>query len=195
MKKRLCSALLIGLSTAGCGSSPKPQYYTLQAPPPPTLHSSIAGTAQPEIVIAPITLPEAVDRTQWVMRTGDNTLEISDAHRWAEPLQSGIARVLAANLSQLLDTPSVTAFGAHAATDQAIRVNVEITAFESSPGQDATIAALWTIKRPGNNQPLSGRSVARETPDDNGYPAMAAAYSRALTQISREIAAALRGAR
>lgn len=191
---KIAATLLTCLSLAGCGSSPKAQYYTLQAPPSPAAQSTIIDAAQPEILIGPISLPEAVDRSQWVLRTGDNTLDISDTQRWAEPLKTGIARVLAANLVQLLGTPKVTLFGAGVAADAAVRINIDIAAFESAPGDSATIEALWTIKAAGNGKPLSGRSIVREALPDAGYQAVAAGHGRALAQISREIAAALRQA-
>ncbi|WP_173586095.1 PqiC family protein, partial [Methylogaea oryzae] len=98
MTTRTFRVLIACLALAGCGSSPKPRYYTLQMPPASAGQPS--DKAQAGVVVGPVNLPEAVDRVQLVLRSGDNTVDISDAHRWAEPLKSQVARVLAANLAR-----------------------------------------------------------------------------------------------
>ena len=40
----------------------------------------------PSVWVAPVTLPEAVDRPQLVVRVTPNRVAILDGHRWAEPL-------------------------------------------------------------------------------------------------------------
>lgn len=190
MRSTLAFISFACLIVTGCSSSVKTQYYTLQGPPSSAARSGVADSALPDIVIAQIALPEAVDRTQIVVRTGDNTLDINDAQRWADPLKSGIARVLAANLAQLLDN-RVTATETGGAHD--IRVNVEILSFESALGKSATIEAQWTITPGDSGKPLRGRSLAHESLAGNDYSSLAAGHSRALAQISREIAEAMRG--
>lgn len=193
MSSRIAIILCICLVIIGCGSSPKTQFYTLQAPPSPKVRSAVVDSSQSDVVIGPVTLPETVDRTQFVVRTGENTLDISDTNRWAEPLKNGIARVLAANLSQLLGMLRVSAFGAVGLSEHDIRVTVDILSFESTLGKTATIEALWIISRSKGSKPLRGRSLIHETLQGNDYAAVAAGHGRALTQISREIAAAIRG--
>lgn len=192
MTTRIALLVLICLLIAGC-SSPKTRYYTLQAPAAPAVPGAVADASQSGVLVGPVTLPDAVDRNQFVLRTGDNTVDISDANRWAEPLKSQIVRVLVANLSQLLGGMRVSAMGTGAANEQDFRVSLDIQSFESTLGGSAAIEARWTISR-AKGKPLSGRSVVREPLDGAGYEALAAGHGRALAQISREIAEAIRGA-
>lgn len=192
MPNRTAPVLLVCLLLAGC-ASPKARYYTLQAPSAPAAPGAVADASQPGVVVGPVTLPEAVDRSQFVLRTGENTVDISDANRWAEPLKSQIARVLVANLAQLLGAMRVSAMVAGAANDRDFRVSLDIQSFECSLGNSAAIEARWIVSRAGG-KPLSGRSVVREPLDGGGYEALAAGHGRALAQISREIAEAIRGA-
>lgn len=189
---RVFTTALIGLLLAGCGASAKPRYYTLQAPSA-AVASSVADSAQPAVLVGPVNLPEAVDRSQFVLRTGENTVDISDGHRWAEPLKSQIARVLVAQLSQQLGERRVAALGAGAVGEQDFRVALDIQSFESSLSEGAAIDSRWTLSR-AKGKALNGRSVVREPLDGEGYSALAAAHGRALARISRDIAAALRGA-
>lgn len=191
MPSRPLAAALAVLLLAGC-SSAKPRYYTLQAPSP-AASSGVADSAQPAVLVGPVNLPEAVDRSQFVLRTGANTVDISDAHRWAEPLKSQIARVLIAQLSQQLGERRVAALGMSAVGEQDLRVMLDIQSFESSLTDGAAIEVRWTLSR-AKGKAVNGRSVAREALDGEGYQALAAAHGRALARISRDIAAAVRQA-
>lgn len=191
MTTRTACALLACLALSGCGSSPKPRYYTLQMP---SAAGQPADGAQAGVVLGPVNLPEAVDRVQLVLRSGDNTVDISDAHRWAEPLKSQVGRVLAANLARELGTPRVSLFGTATGVEGDIRVAVDIVDLQATLGGDASVEALWTVRGAHDAPPLHGRAVARVALPGSGYEAVAAAYGSALAQIGKEIAATVRRA-
>lgn len=54
----------------------------------------------PRIVLRPIMVPEYLRGRIMQVRVGDNELQFIDQARWAEPLESGMARVLREDLSQ-----------------------------------------------------------------------------------------------
>ena len=73
-KLLLMAALLGATALAGCGSSPKTNFYTLSAaaapaPAGPRISYSVA--------IAAITLPDGIDRPQLVVRTGANQVSVA----------------------------------------------------------------------------------------------------------------------
>lgn len=177
---------------SGCAGSPRIDYYTLDAPP----FSAAPGTdsAHLSILLGPMTLAEMVDRPQLVIRTGGNRVEIVDTSRWAQPLKGETARVLAANLAREMGTLRVYLHGQGMAADPDIRVAVDILRFESLPGVEATIEALWTVRRKDGGTPLTGRSEIHEAVPDEGYDPLVAAHGRALAHISRDIAKAMRAA-
>lgn len=189
-------AILLSLTlaaAAGCGSSPKRNFYTLQAPPGTSARSQVSQVGQPAIVVGPVTVPDTVDRAQIVLRTGDNRLEISDLHRWAEPLRSEIGQVLAANLSRDLGGTQVFVQGWEtAAGEPEIRVAVDVLRFDSVLDDAATVEAAWVVRR-NQGLPVRGRTAARELLRGQGYEALAAAHARALARISRDIAGVIRG--
>jgi uncharacterized lipoprotein YmbA len=64
--------------------------------------------------------------------------------------------------------------------------------FEFSAQEGALVEALWTIRTAKDAPPRSGRSQAR-SPGTGGDPqSMAAAQSRAVEMLARDIAAAIR---
>ncbi|HET7731939.1 MAG TPA: PqiC family protein [Usitatibacter sp.] len=174
---------------ASCGGSPvKENFYTLSGPQAPMP----AASANPRsIFVGPVTVPESVDRLPMVLRTAANQVEISDAHRWAEPLKASIPRVLAETLMREMATPNVRYTRAGSPLDADFRVAVEVQRFESSLTQGATVDALWTVT-PRQGTPRSGRSTVSEPPASADPGGVAAAHSRALERVGREIAAAMK---
>lgn len=185
-------AVSLGLAQA-CASSPPMHFYTLSAEtsgsPPP-----IQPGKDRRIVVGPVSIPDVVDRPQIVVRSGPNQVTLVDDHRWAEPLKSDVTRVIAENIGRLVGSGRVWAYPENAGGPLDYRVLVAIQFFESTPGRDVAIDALWTV------QPLSqpeaesksGRSRVEEPITGNGYEAIVAAHSRALGVVSREIAEAIR---
>lgn len=182
----LSLALLLWL--AACGSSPAPRYYTLAA-----IGESATPSAAnaPSVWVAPATLPESVDRPQLVVRVAPNRVAILDQHRWAEPLSGAIARTIAADLAALLGA-RVSAEAQHAAAGAQVRVLVDVQRFESLPGQSVTIEALWSVRRGAESEAQRGHSLVSEPAGAPDYEALAAAHSRALAALSRDIAQAIR---
>jgi len=64
--------------------------------------------------------------------------------------------------------------------------------FESAPGEAATLDAIWTVRRTQDGKTETGRTTAREPARENGYEALAAAHSRAVTRLSQDIAEQVR---
>src|SRR5436190_23661299 len=95
--------ILVAALAAACGTPPKEHFYTLSFATP----VEPATPATVTIAVAAVAVPEAVDRTSMVVRTGPNQVDIDDLHRWAEPLKSAIPRALAANLAREIPTARV----------------------------------------------------------------------------------------
>jgi uncharacterized lipoprotein YmbA len=177
--------LLLCLLLAACGSTPKEHFYTLSfaEPPQPTAQATIT------VAVAAVTLPDAVDRTPMVLRTGPNQVDIDDLHRWAEPLKSAVPRALAGNIARELGNASVTS-GRQAATTADYRVAVDVRRFESSFADGAVLEAAWTVTGK-TGAPVTGMTLAREPAPSPDHAGIAAAHSRALERLAREIAATI----
>jgi uncharacterized lipoprotein YmbA len=190
MASSVARILLIAFVTAalsGCGATNPSHFYTLD------LTASPEGTPDAGITVAvgPVTLPASVDRPQFVVQVAPNQVDIDEYNRWAAPLDDNIARVVAGNLAVLLGTPRV-ARAPFANFNPTYRVTIDVQRFESVPGKSALIDALWTVRKSADGQTRSGHTLAREVVQGKGFDALAAAHSRALEQVSRDIAAAIR---
>ena len=191
------AVIFLALVTGACSRSPRVNFYMLE----PVAKVDAAATAKvgaaatakavPAIVVGPVTLPEVVDRPQLVVRVAANRVEILETHRWAENLKSEIPRVIAENLGRLLGSDRVSSYRQHAGADAQYRVLIDIIRFESVPGEAVTVETLWTIRRATGEISKKGRSLVREETKGPGYDAVAAACSRALLGVSRELALAI----
>ena len=173
--------------TAGCASSPVTRFYTLSAAAAPAATSS-----QLSVVVGPVAVPAVVDRPQIVVTTGPNQVRLDDFNQWAAPLQNSIARVVAENLVAMLGTPRVTLSPQTLSADADYRAAIEVQSFESAPGEAAILDAVWTVRRAKDGKAQTGRTTVREPAQEKSYDALAAAHSRALARLSRDIADAVR---
>ncbi len=180
----LAAVLTFTACIAGCASTPASHFYTLSAASGPAATSTSFNLS---IAVGPVSVPAVVDRPQIVVNTGPNQVRLEEFNRWAAPLQNNIARVLADNLVLMLGTPRVTLLSA----DADYRAVIEVQSFESMPGEAAVLDAVWTVRRSKDGKVETGRTTVRETVQEKSYDALAAAHSRALARLSRDIAAAV----
>ena len=142
--------------------------------------------------MGPVSVPAVVDRPQIVVNMGPNQVRLEEFNRWAAPLQNNIARVVADNLVPMLGTPRVILSEQLLSADVDYRAAIEVQSFQSAPGEAAMLDAVWTVRRTKDGKAETGRTTVRETVQEKSYDALAAAHSRALARLSRDIAAAVR---
>jgi uncharacterized protein len=183
----LVAVLTLITFIGGCASTPASRFYTLSAASGPAATSSNVS-----IAVGPVTVPAVVDRPQIVVNMGPNQVRLEDFNRWAAPLQNNIARVVADNLVQMLGTPRVTLAVQTLSAEADYRAAIEVQSFQSVPGEAALLDAVWTVRRSKDGKAETGRTTVRETVQEKGYDALAAAHSRAVARLSQDIAAAVR---
>ena len=180
----------VGILAAGCASTPPSHFYTLAATAAPVAGASPQTALS--IAVGPVTLPALVDRPQIVISNGDNEVRLDEFNRWASPLQDNLARVVADNLAVSLATPQVRLFAQSAGNDAQYRVRIDVQRFVSTPGESVQIDALWSVRRMRDARTQDGRSTLSEAVQGKSYEALAAAHSRALERLSRDLATAVR---
>jgi uncharacterized protein len=174
---------------AGCATSPASRFYTLS---PVQVAEPQPGVKPVAIAIDPVSVPDLVDRPQIVSTLDANRVSIDEFARWADPLKSQIARVLAADLTQLIPGSIVSVYPQRV-SDNAYRVSVDVQSLDSTAGGAVTLAVIWSVRPPKGNA-VDGRTVVRETTGGPGYDALVNAHSRALASVAKEIAAATQSA-
>ena len=176
---------IVAVLAAGC-ATPASRFYTLSTTPAPAV-TPVAYS----VAVGPVTIPSVIDRPQIVVSTSANQVQLDEFNRWASPLQSNIGRVVADNLASILGTARVSLFPQTMSASADYRVAIQVQRFDTVPGDAASLEALWTITRAKDGTAQTGRTSVRESSPSGGYDGVAAAHSRALARLSRDVADAI----
>jgi hypothetical protein len=178
----------------GCAGSPATRYYTLSALAKPGPGAQqVPASESLAILVGPIRFPPYLDRSGIVTRTNSNAIEIAEFDVWAGALSDEFPRVLADNLSALLATDRVSTFPRLMGHPVDYQVTGDVVQFDGSPNGQVTLVARWNLVRARERKHLASRqSTIRVPVGASGYEALVAAQSRAVEQLGREIAAAIK---
>jgi uncharacterized lipoprotein YmbA len=181
------ACLLAGLTA--CGSTAPSRFYVL------------TSTAQAPAVVVPlgvpvrindVVLPPSVDRAQIVTMLSANEVQLSEFHRWSEPLSDNVTRVLVADLRALLgsDVTQLPGLGGGVWT-----VAVVVHEIQATLGEGCRLSASWTLTGgPSGTGRLQGAGEFEGTGSAEGYVGLAQATSTALGKLSLGVANSLRAA-
>ena len=103
--------------------------------------------------VGPVKLAAYLFDTSLAVRKGTNEIDYLPSAFWAERLDTGLQRVLAANLSTLLPTDQIR-LSAWQSTDVSVEVYVAIEQFDVDAGGAGVLAAWWRILSPGGEKTL-----------------------------------------
>ena len=184
-----CSGGLLGK-----GTQEPTRFYQLN----PISESSMAQGAfkageQPiAIALGVDSFPEYLARSQIVTRSSDNNLELAQFHHWAEPLQQNFTRVLLGNLSVQLSTDRIYLFPWKKNRPIEYEVLVDVSRFDGELGGDVVLIARWSIfDAEGRQELYIGSARFIEAVEAKDYEAQVGAMSRALGELSSEIAGSI----
>jgi uncharacterized lipoprotein YmbA len=149
---RLC-LLAAALAIAGCAAPPD-HFHTLRpavAPAPAN-----AREASRLLAVGPVTVPDALARDEWVIRTGDTGAMVYDHQLWTQGLGADVAQSLVdyLNGAGLPDAlwadagPTGSGSGADLERPAPLRVRVQVLRFDSmlSPAPAVSDQLRWTIE-------------------------------------------------
>ncbi len=185
MIKRWFIVPLILFLTA-CGSTPRSDYYMLS-----TGTTSVPSGGGPSIGVGPIQVPEYLQRREMILNRDHHKLSVNEYHRWAEPLEAGITRVMTLNLASLLNTHEVQTFPWRRVSPPDYGISISVVQFAVHE-REAMLVAEWTVTRPGKDTAPISRISQLVEPSGEEPEQIAAAYSRLLYQLSEEIVEALK---
>lgn len=189
----VCTVGIFLMALSGCARTAPSKFYILNSLQDSEAEQQTAPSAYDfTIGVGPIVIPEYLDRPQIVTRTGQNELNLGQFDRWAGPFKENISRAIMENLTVLLagDRISVISWGPLIPVKYQIAVGVK--RFDAVLDGSVSLTAQWVIfEKDGRSMLMMRESRFSEPIDGQGYAAIAAAMSKALENLSRDIAAAL----
>lgn len=224
MHAKFCRIALIAFGCAlfvlgGCadmlglkaGSAPV-HYYVLSPVPEGGMRDS-TEPARGDITvgIALVNVPEYLDNRMIVTRPTPNTVDLAELHNWAAPLPEHVTAVLAENLVNMIPTDGVARMPLSRVIPIDFEVRTRLEKFERDETGDVVLLARWVVFDERTREASAIRSsqfrvpvALRDRPSTEGeskdaketvvYTAIVAAMSRALGELSGEIADAVRTA-
>ena len=189
MKKHLILALCT-IAIAGCLSPRRDDAKFFVLSPVGSDPGSVVSR-QVLVGLGPIKMPAYLDRQEVVTRVAPNRLELSGEDRWAEPLDSDFTRVLAQDLASDLGTQRITFYPWYNTTLVDYQVKVNVYRFESDKDGKVDLTAHWQVLSGTGKLLVVRDSSYTETAKPGDTSDSAAAMSRALGRLSREIASAI----
>lgn len=166
--------LSVGFLLASCQSrtATEVRYYILQ-----NVSQSAAGDT---VIVERVELPVYLRSSNLVLEVSAAEIRPAQYHIWREPLENGIRRVLAAELSaRLAEVPTAA---------KELSLDLAIEKFHGTEAGRVTLQGTWLARVDG----ASKRSFSIETSLlGDGYAELANAHLAALVVLADEIAAAM----
>jgi uncharacterized lipoprotein YmbA len=191
----LAWALTLGL--AGCtllepsGVTPRSFVLTPLAVAPPTASST--RPAAFVLGISGVKVPGYLFKKSMAMRQEGNEIVYLEAAVWAERMDTGLQRVLAANLGTLLGTDQVR-LSTWRPEEVSVEVYVNVERFDVDSHGDGVLTAWWRLVAPNGEKVLaSGKFTSTHSgPSPEKDPRGAAlSMSTLVADLSRELARAI----
>ena len=184
----------ITFDIAGCGTSPDAKFYILNAIDRDIAKPAVTmGDHSVVVKVGPVTIPDTLDQSQIVTRSGSNILVLDEFNRWGSDLQSDFQRILGENISILLPTDHVILNQEITPLPVDFQVIVNVREFDGTLGGIVTLNADWSVIRQGKEKKvMAKKSVLQENAHGVEYQAYVAAQSRLLAKLSQEITGEIR---
>jgi hypothetical protein len=179
--------LLLLLPLAACAGRSDPNLYVMA---PAAARSEAVQDRGPVVAVVRVRMPDYLDRREIVSRQGANALHVADNDQWGEPLDEGVPRVLAENLSHDLAGGRVVAARDAHGLSVPYEYFVTLDSYEPTDGV-AVMRGHWQLRDTGSRQVLAEGVIDQQRPiAAHGYGAMVQALNDDLNDSSRQIAEA-----
>ncbi len=190
MLRTSLTLLLVFLLAACAGSSPRTNFYALEAGPAPR---SVAKLPELSLVLGPILLPDTLDRPQIVTRGEPHARELAEFHRWAGNLKADMGRQLARRLMAALGTERVFQSSSTRYRDLDYQIRLDILVFEGRLGGKVELIGFWVLLDKEGNEVLHLQGFdLSETAAGKGYLDLVAAQSHLVARLGDLIAAGVK---
>jgi uncharacterized protein len=180
---------------AGCRSQ-SPRFYTLSPIQEDQAAPKRKSPAQNAVVgIGPVKVADYLDQSMLVTRTSDNQAVKAEFDRWVGSFKDNFINVLADNIGFLLPTENLYLYPWRVSVPIDYQVTLDVVRCDGRLGDAVWLEVRWSIfTGPEKKLLKTNRSSIREPVSGPDYAALVAAQSRALGQLSQEIAGAIQGA-
>ncbi len=198
---------LLVITLGGCASSPPAKFYQLSGTPvsassgpdssmrtmsgQETEGRGVSGQGSEVVSIGPLRIPDYLDRSQIVTRSGKNEVRLAEFDRWAGSIEDDIVRALVEDVSALLPPGRFFVIRWSPLLDSQLsssyRVEMIVSRFEGALDGAVTLKVHWGILGKDRGVLLRKESIVVEQVKGSGYDAYVNAMSKSIERLSQEI--------
>jgi uncharacterized lipoprotein YmbA len=186
---RTLAVSLIGLFLISCAAKEAlPNFFLLtHGSAGRTRSGQSGGTA---VFVRRVDVPAYLAKGHLVTLKGGIQVEYSTTASWAEPLDQGVARAVAENLSR---SPRIRAVGFSPEAplaDHKYEVWIRLERFEGNDNGEVVLRAHWAVSSADSSEPIASRTVdiRRHGWQTGDYPGLVRLLSEELAEMSHGIA-------
>jgi hypothetical protein len=184
--------ILFGLVVAGCaGKSAPTQFYMLGPVMSDEVESHPANsTSTVYITLDTVEIPEYLNRPQIVTHVDRAEYQIDEFHRWMEPLQDNLTRVIANHISVLLNPKGIDILYTARPVKTEYTIVVQILRMEGKLGQGMFLDARWSFFDQQDETPVVTKRFVRiqEFTSDDTYQGLLQTQNRSIESLCRAMA-------
>lgn len=176
--------LLAALALAACAptrSSPEPQHHVLLA-----LADAPTTRVDTTIGVGPVRVAAFLEAMPLTVHDGSGALRLSGDHRWSEPLDQGIQRVLVQNLATLTEAKLRNFPWRQRATPQ-LAIRLDVLDLGRRADGSAVLDVIWHLENLAQERLSRSRRERFTVPVGDGFAALPPAYSELLLRLSQRL--------
>lgn len=186
MLRRILMVSCLVLLTA-CGSSPKTEFYVLNADLGSVAQSANLSSG-PAVGVWQVKLPDLLDRSEIVTRDNQFKITMADFSWWAGNLSENMTLLIVAQLSQHLQSNRVVTSPWPSYRKNDYQVITRIERFDGELGGEVVLRGLWSLLDGDGTKELDRQVFEFKTNTaDLTYQEMVAAMSRLTVQLAEQI--------
>ena len=145
------------------------------------------------VLVRRVEVPAYLSKSTLVTMRGGIEVQYAPTERWAEPLDQGLARTVAEDLSR---NARIRAYGfspGASPVDHSYDVWIRVERFEGNDNGEVVLRAHWSLSSNGSSTPIAGQAVDlhRSGWQPGDYPGMVRLLSEEVTEMSQQIARAI----
>jgi uncharacterized protein len=180
-------AAFICLSLISCAAvEPLPSFFLLSNASARKIRSGKAGGVG--VFVRRVDVPAYLGQGRLVTMKGGIQVDYATTARWAEPLDQGVARAVAEDLSS-----RIRAYGfspGAAPMDHQYEVWIRLERFEGTDDGEVILRGRWAVSTADSSTPIVRRTfdIRRHGWQPGDYPGLVRLLSAEIAEMSREIA-------
>lgn len=173
---------------AACGSSPKTEFYVLNADLGSVAQSANLSSG-PAVGVWQVKLPDLLDRSEIVTRDNQFKITMADFSWWAGNLSENMTLLIVAQLSQHLQSNRVVTSPWPSYRKNDYQVITRVERFDGELGGEVVLRGLWSLLDGDGTKELNRQVFEFKTNTaDLTYQQMAEAMSRLTVQLAQQLA-------